>query len=489
MPKRSASPELPLAAETRGKFAALYRALRQAIAEDRLSAGARLPSSRDLATQQGVARGTVVAVFEQLTADGFLESRAGAGTFVRSALSHHCRRRPTTMGALAVKPVVASPFIDHRQAPRPFRTNVPAADLFPRAAWARIAGRHWRRALLDTLADEDPRGQPALRSVLAEHLATTRGVRCSVDNVVITPSSQASLDLIARVALSPKDAVWVEDPGYVGARALLRQARATIIPIPVDAQGMDIDAAASGKRPRLIHVTPAHQSPLGVTLSLPRRQAVLERAKRANALVFEDDYDGEFRFGTRPLGALQSMDSDGRVVHAGSFSKTLLPSLRLAYMVVPDSLIDAVTALLSLTLRFVSPHDQAVLAAFISEGHFARHIRRLRDAYGARHAMLRSECERLLGGIVSFDAPAAGLDGVAWLPQHWSDAHVARRLAAESIEARPLSQYRLTRGGSPGLVLGVAAFDEPSIRLAVARMAGTLTQIAFEDRHSGAAGP
>jgi GntR family transcriptional regulator / MocR family aminotransferase len=481
MPKRSASPELPLAAETRGKFAALYGALHQAIAEHRLSAGARLPSSRDFAAQQGVARGTVVAVFEQLTADGFLESRAGAGTFVRVGLSRNERQpRPVTRGALPIKPVLASPFVEHRQEPRPFRTNVPAADLFPRAAWARIAGRHWRRARLDTLADEDPRGLSALRSALAEHLATTRGVRCGVGNIIITPSTQASLDLIARVTLSPKDAVWVEDPGYVGARALLRQAGATVVSVPVDAQGMDIDAAASGKPPRLIHVTPAHQSPLGVTLSLPRRHAVLERAKRANAMVFEDDYDGEFRFGTRPLAALQSMDSDGRVVHAGSFSKTLLPSLRLAYMVVPDSLIDAVTALLSLTLRFVSPHDQAVLAAFMSEGHFARHVRRLRDAYGARHAMLRSECERLLGGIVSFNAPAAGLDEVAWLPRHWSDTRTSRRLAAEGIEARPLSQYRLARGGAPGLVLGVAAFDEAAIRLAVGRMAATLASVVKE---------
>ena len=482
MPRRSASPELPLAAETSGKFAALYGALRQAIAEHRLPAGARLPSSRDFATQQGVARGTVVAVFEQLTADGFLESRAGAGTFVRAGLSRNGGRpRPVARSALPIKPVVASPFLEHRQEPRPFRTNVPATDLFPRAAWARIAGRHWRRAPLETLADEDPRGLPALRAALAEHLATTRGARCGVDNIIITPSAQASLDLIARATLSLKDTVWVEDPGYVGARALLRQAGATVVPVPVDAQGMDIGAVASGKPPRLIHVTPAHQSPLGVTLSLPRRQALLERARRANALVFEDDYDGEFRFGTRPLAALQSMDTDGRVVHAGSFSKTLLPSLRLAYMVVPDGLIDPVTALLSLTLRFVSPHDQAVLAAFMAEGHFARHVRRLRDAYGSRHAMLRSECERLLAGIVRFEAPAAGLDGVAWLPRGWADTRIARRLAAEGIETRPLSQYRLARGGAPGLVLGFAAFDEAAIRLAVGRMAETLTRIGKGD--------
>jgi GntR family transcriptional regulator/MocR family aminotransferase len=482
MPKRSASPELPLAAETSGKFAALYGALRQAIAENRLPAGARLPSSRDLAAQQRVARGTVVAVFEQLAADGFLESRAGAGTFVRAGMNRNGRRpRPSARGALVVEPVVASPFLEHRQEARPFRTNVPAADLFPRAAWARIAGRHWRRAPSELLESEDPRGLPALRTALAEHLATTRGVRCSVDNIVITPSTQASLDLIARVVLSPKDTVWVEDPGYVGARALLRQAGATVVPVPVDTQGMAVDGLSSARPPRLIHVTPAHQSPLGVTLSLPRRQALLQHARRANALVFEDDYDGEFRFGTRPLAALQSMDHDGRVVHAGSFSKTLLPSLRLAYMVVPDGLIDAVTALLSLTLRFVSPHDQAVLAAFMAEGHFARHMRRLRDAYAARHAMLRSECERLLRDIVSFEAPAAGLDGVAWLPRRWSDTRTARRLAGDAVEARPLSQYRLARGGAPGLVLGVAAFDEAAIRLAVGRMAATLTRIAKED--------
>jgi GntR family transcriptional regulator/MocR family aminotransferase len=482
MPKRSASPELPLVAQTRGKFAALYGALRQAIAGNRLSAGARLPSSRDLAAQQGVARGTVVAVFEQLTADGFLESRAGAGTFVRSGLNRNGRwPRPGARSALAIKPVVESPFLEHKQEPRPFRTNVPAIDLFPRAAWARIAGRHWRRAPGEVLESEDPRGLPTLRTTLAEYLATTRGVRCGVDNIVITPSTQASLDLVVRATLAPKDVAWVEDPGYVGARALLRQAGATVVPVPVDAQGMDIGAVGSGKPPRLIHVTPAHQAPLGVTLSLPRRQALLEHARRANALVFEDDYDGEFRFGTRPVAALQSMDSEGRVVHAGSFSKTLLPSLRLAYMVVPDGLVDAVIALLSLTLRFVSPHEQAVLAAFMAEGHFARHMRRLRDAYAARHAMLRSECEQRLDNVVRFEAPAAGLDGVAWLPRRWSDTRTARRLAADGIETRPLSQYRFTRTGAPGLVLGVAAFDEATIRLAVSRMAETLTRIAKED--------
>ena len=208
---------------------------------------------------------------------------------------------------------------------------------------------------------------------------------------------------------------------------------------------------------------------------MPRRHALLEQARRAGAWIFEDDYDGELRYGLRPLSALQGIDPDGRVIHAGTFSKTLIPSLRLGYMVVPDRLVDPLMSLMSLTLRFVAPMEQAVLAEFIRLGHFGRHIRRLQEAYATRHAMLRSECNRLLSGAVELSSAAAGLDVVGWLAPGFSDTAVSRTLMSHEIEARPLSHYRI-RKGRPGLVLGAAAFDEVTIRRAVSRMAA-----AFEN--------
>ena len=239
--------------------------------------------------------------------------------------------------------------------------------------------------------------------------------------------------------------------------------------MPVDGEGASLPADAPA--PRLISVTPAHQSPLGMTLSLPRRRALLEQARRAGAWIVEDDYDGEFRYGARPIAALQGLDADGRVIHVGSFSKTLLPALRLGYVVLPERLVEPFRALLSLGLRFVPTVEQATLVRFIERGHFNRHIRRLREVYATRHALMRAECRRLLGERLRIDDAAAGLDIVGWLPRRSSDIAVARRLADAGIESAALSRYRLRAGGDPGLVLGVAAFDERAIRRAVSDMA------------------
>lgn len=468
---------VPAAAQSKGRFASLYASLREAIAEGRLPAGARLPSTRDLAKQEAVARGTVVAVFEQLSADGFLTSRTGDGTYVRAAPVQISKPPVDQRGSfrkLSIRTLQSSPFPTAGSEPRPFRANVPAIDLFPRAIWARLAGRHWREVSSQELGDSDPRGHTGLREALMEYLAVSRGVRSEVGRIFIVPGTQAALDLICRAVLEPKGTVWVEDPGYVGARQLVRQWGATVVPIPVDDEGMRVpkDVPAS-KQPRLVLVTPAHQCPLGVTMTLPRRHALLDQARRAGAWIFEDDYDGELRYGLRPLSALQSIDLDGRVIHAGTFSKTLVPSLRLAYMVVPDRLVEPLMSLMSLTWRFVAPMEQAVLAEFISLGHFGRHIRRLQEVYVTRHAMLRSECSRLLSGAIELSTAAAGLDVVGWLAHGSSDAAVSRTLMSNGIEARPLSHYR-ARPGRPGLVLGVAGFDEITIRGAVSRMATAL---------------
>ncbi|MBX3500014.1 MAG: PLP-dependent aminotransferase family protein [Alphaproteobacteria bacterium] len=456
------------------KFARLYGSLRAAIASGGLSAGVRLPASRELALREEVSRGTVVAVFEQLRADGFIESRHGAGTYVRSALEAtpppaRSRGKPPPL-----RPALSVPFPQaERTAPRPFRANLPDVSLFPRRTWARLAGGLWRSADDMLLGDAEPLGYRPLRAALAAYLATTRGVRCDADHVAIVPGAQAGFDLIARATLERGDTVWVEDPGYPGSRAGWLAAGAAIVPMAVDGDGIALPAA-DAPPPRLISVTPAHQSPLGMTLSLPRRRALIERARHAGAWIVEDDYDGEFRYGARPIAALQGLDTDGRVIHVGSFSKTLLPALRLGYVVLPPRLLEPVRALLSLSLRFAPSLEQATLARFIEGGHFNRHVRRLREIYATRHALLRTESHRLLGKRLVVDDAAAGLDIVGWLPGRSSDVAVARRLAAADIECAALSRYRIRPGGDPGLVLGVAAFDERAIRRAVAGMARVL---------------
>jgi GntR family transcriptional regulator/MocR family aminotransferase len=452
------------------KFARLYASLRAAIAGGDLPAGARLPASRELAACEEVSRGTVVAVFEQLRADGFIEARHGAGTFVRSAIDTTRPRAPSRGRAPPVEPPPRAPFPQAERAPpRPFRANLPDVSLFPRSTWARLSGNLWRGADAALLGDAEPLGYRPLRAALAAYLATTRGVRCDADHIAIVPGAQAGFDLIARATLQAGDAVWVEDPGYPGSRIVWQTAGAHVVAMPVDGEGASLPVEAPA--PRLISVTPAHQSPLGMTLSLPRRRALLERARRAGAWIVEDDYDGEFRYGVRPIAALQGLDTDGRVIHVGSFSKTLLPALRLGYVVLPQRLVEPVRTLLSLGLRFAPTVEQATLARFIERGHFNRHIRRLREVYATRHALMRAECRRLLGERLRIDDAAAGLDIVGWLPRRSSDVAVARRLADAGIENAALSRYRLRASGDPGLVLGVAAFDERSIRRAVAGMA------------------
>lgn len=453
------------------KFARLYGTLRAAIAGGALPAGARLPASRELAAREDVSRGTVVAVFEQLRADGFIEARHGAGTFVRSALDTMRPRAPSRGKAPSLRAAPRVPFPQAvRQAPQPFRANLPDVSLFPRRTWARLAGGLWRGVDASLLGDAEPLGYRPLRAALAAYLATTRGVRCEPDHVAIVPGAQAGFDLIARATLTPGDAVWVEDPGYPGSRAIWHASGAIVAPAPVDGEGITLPDA-SAPSPRLISVTPAHHSPLGMTLSLPRRRALIERAQRAGAWIVEDDYDGEFRYGARPIAALQGLDTDGRVIHVGSFSKTLLPALRLGYVVLPPRLVEPVRALLSLGLRFAPTIEQATLARFIERGHFNRHIRRLREVYAMRHELMRAECRRLLGERLRIDDAAAGLDIVGWLPKRTSDTAVARRLADAGIESAALSHHRLRGDGDPGLVLGVAAFDERAIRRAVAGMA------------------
>jgi GntR family transcriptional regulator / MocR family aminotransferase len=479
--------ELPITLETSGipLHRALYDALRAAILDGRLEAGARLPATRDLARQLGIARGTVVAVFEQCVAEGYLATRVGAGTFVATELPDAWFR---AQRAPAVAPRVprstphfsswarsldaGSPFSTTAgRAARPFRAHIPALDVFPREEWGRLVARHGRQASASLLADCDVRGHRPLRAALLDHLRVARGVVASIDQIVITPSTQQALDLTARLVLDPGDRAWLEDPGYPGTRAVLEAAGAAIAPIPVDDRGLDVaQGIARAPDARLAYVTPAHQAPLGVTLSLDRRLTLLDWAAGRGAWIFEDDYDSEFRYEGRPLPALQGLDRAGVVVHAGSFSKTLFPALRLAYVVVPDALLDRFLTAKSIVDRYTPPFAQAVLAEFIAEGHFGRHLRRMRALYAERRAALLGALDAELGDHLEVIGASAGLELCAWLPGGVDDRSAVRALADAAIEAAALSPQALGPLARGGLQLGFAAFSPARLRKSVAAM-------------------
>jgi GntR family transcriptional regulator/MocR family aminotransferase len=447
---------------------ALYDALRGAILDGRLRSGTRLPSSRALGAELGVARGTVVGVFEQLAGEGYVTSRRGSGTVVAAELpdrwfraAESDERAPSAVGPrLHLHTPVGSPFATRARPPaRPFRAHVPAVDEFPMAIWTNLVARHARREAM-FLDDGDAAGHRPLRRVLADYLRTARGVRCREENVVIASGAQPLLTCLAHVLLERGSIVAMEDPGYDGARAVFREHGAAIAPVPVDACGLQVSRLP--RRARLVYVTPGHQAPLGVTMSAERRLALLAWAARHDAYVLEDDYDGEFRYEGWPVAALQSLDRAGVVLHIGAFSKTMLPSLRLAYAVLPDAVVEPYLVTKALFDRFTPTLFQAALTDFVEAGHFERHLRRMRLLYAERRAALVSA----LDGLDVIGANA-GID----LALHLSkpDTAVVARLSEANIEAAALSRSAL-EAPQNGLVLGFAAFSPPRLRRAAERL-------------------
>jgi GntR family transcriptional regulator/MocR family aminotransferase len=321
----------------------------------------------------------------------------------------------------------------------------------------------------------DPAGYRPLREAIAEYVIAARGVRCSAEQVIVVAGSQQGLDLAARVLLDVGDTAWLEDPGYIGARGALKSAGADVVPVPVDSEGLNVAEAVS-RYPlaRLVYITPSHQYPLGVTMSLPRRLALLEWAQRAGAWVLEDDYDSEYRYTGRPLPALQGLDTENRTVYLGTLSKTLFPSLRLGYLVVPPDLVDTFIAAKALADRHAPSVEQAVLTDFITQGHFARHIRRTRVLYAQRQAALVDAATRELTGLLEISPAEAGMHLVGYVPEGVDDQAVSQQAAAHKVEAPALSSYALMPLRRGGLLLGYAAVDERVIREGVRRLAAAL---------------
>ncbi|ABG03115.1 transcriptional regulator, GntR family [Rubrobacter xylanophilus DSM 9941] len=467
----------------------LYEGLRGAILGGRLSPGARLPSTRELAAGLGVSRNTATSAYVQLLAEGYLEGRVGSGTYVaRSLPDDLLRARPgpgrEAAGAGAERALsrrggllAATPTTTARDAgaPRAFRPGVPALDRFPFELWRQLASRFWRRPPPGLLGYGDPAGYAPLRAEISAYLRAARAVRCSPEQVIVVSGSQQALDLAARVLLDPGDAAWVEDPGYMGARAALLGAGARLVPVPVDGEGLDVAAGARlGPDARLVHVTPSHQYPLGATMSLARRLELLGWANRTGAWVLEDDYDSEYRYAGRPLEALQGLDAEGRVIYVGTFSKVLFPSLRLGYLVLPPDLVDAFAAARELSDRHPPGPDQGVLARFIAEGHFERHLRRTRKLYAERQEALVEAARRHLAGRLEVPPAEAGMHLVGRLPEGTDDREASRRAAALGVEAPPVSAFASGACRTPGLVLGYAAFGRDEIEEGVKRLRAAL---------------
>ena len=487
MPKTPPLPALPLPTCPKGTglSAWLHRELRAAILEGRLLPDARLPSSRCLANQLSISRGTVTAVYEQLADEGYVSAIVGDGTRVMSSWQVPVRTQPGPIprrvypkGSIRLsnraKAWQETPFPMENTKPRAFQANTPSVVDFPLAAWARLVGRRLHRATSMLLSENDPLGYLPLRESIAAHLRETRGLHCNGGQVMIVTGTQMALSLCSHVLLNQGDEAWVEDPGYPGAARLLAAMGVRLIPLPVDAHGMRVDEGLrKAKDARLAVITAAHQFPLGVTLSLPRRAALLDWAQRQDAWIFEDDYDSEFRFAGRPLMALQGMPGGERVLFCGSFNKVLFQGIRLGFLVLPEPLVEPFRRTRSLLDRYPAGVEQAVLADFISEGHFERHLRRMRIKYLERHEVMITESQRLWGERLIVAPTDTGLQTIGWLEGGRNAKQVATLANAHGYEVQPLTDYAvhasqsLGHALSTGLQLGFGAHPPEQLRSAI----------------------
>jgi GntR family transcriptional regulator/MocR family aminotransferase len=445
----------------RGDLAArIYRQLLDAILDGRLRAGERLPPTRELAARLDVARNTVSVAYERLTAEGFLVARVGAGTFVHGAPAA-AKPRTAPAGSVRPRPVwdtLVPP--DAAGGPVPyydFRLGTPDAGLFPLATWRRLVGAELRASTVAAAGYADPAGHPALREAIARYVGVSRSVRAGGADVLVTQGAQQAIDLIGRVLIEPGDHVAVEEPGYPPVRLLLRSHGARVSGVPVDDEGLVVDAIPDSVR--LVYVTPSHQFPLGTPMSLARRTALLDWATRRGAVIVEDDYDSEFRFTDRPLEPLQSLDRAGRVIYVGTFSKTLLPMLRLGFLIAPASLRSALRCAQRLTIWHAELATQAALARFIDSGELPRHVRRATKVYAARRALIVAALRGSLAGWFDPLPSVAGLHVCARLkPGAGLDvADLLRRAQQRGVAVESLAAYGFGARPQHGLALGYGA--------------------------------
>jgi GntR family transcriptional regulator / MocR family aminotransferase len=453
----------------------IYRQLRGAMIGGQLRPGDPLPPTRELARQLAVSRTTVSVAYERLAGEGFVTARIGAGTFVSEHLTPARPRanneaRHGVLRALPVWDEISLSRTFARPALFDFRTGVPDGSLFPHEAWRRLIARQLRAEAGAAGAYEHPAGQRPLREAIARHIGISRGVQASADDVTITNGTQQALDVVARALLAPGERVAVEDPGYAPPRWLFKSLGARIHGVRVDRDGLDVSALPD--QARLVYVTPAHQYPLGVAMTLPRRLALLRWAERHNAAIVEDDYDSEFRFGGRPIEPLRMLDATGRVVYIGSFSKTMLPTLRLGFVVSPPSIREAIHKAKGVSDWHTSTTQQAALASFIDSGGFARHIRKVRGIYQARHELIAKILLRDFARHLQIIPSTIGLHVTA-LAGRASAARIgaiAQRAFEAGVAVQELAKFGVDAPSPVGLVLGYGAIPAAHIEEGLRRL-------------------
>jgi GntR family transcriptional regulator/MocR family aminotransferase len=489
MKRISASLLPPIALDSRKTipmYRQLYEWFRRAILEGQLRAGQRVPSTRNLAAELKISRIPVSTAYEQLQAEGYLETFVGAGTCVAKSIPQQALKRAAQKVQDGSRPIATKTiprgisrritsmllppqsWLDNLGA---FRVSLPALEYFPIGVWSKLVNRHSRKQTRRLMAYNDAMGYLPFREAIAEYLGTVRAVRCDPSQILVTTGSQLGLQLSALVLLDANDRVWIEEPGYHGARHALLMAGAQLVPVPVDQEGLDVaEGIRRDPKAHAVYITPSHQYPLGMTMSATRRMLLLNWAARSGAWIIEDDYDSEYRFGGRPIASLQSLDAHARVIYAGTFNKVVFPALRLGYIVVPKDLVPAFATARDATDVFSSTLYQAVMTDFIREGHFARHIRRMRTLYMRRRTALVETLHKQLADKLEVIGSEAGMHLTALLPAGINDVTVSRKAAQLGISAMPLSSCYSKTPRRGGLLLGYGGTDAPQINDGVRKL-------------------
>jgi GntR family transcriptional regulator/MocR family aminotransferase len=470
-------------------FRQLDSQLRRAILCRQLPQGARLPASRQLARELSVSRLTVQNVYEQLVAEGFLRAATGSGTFVAELRPYDLPPGEMPSGD---KTMPSGPRLSRRgqliattraatrlSRTQPFRPGVPALDLFPMRVWTRLCSRWLGRARSNMLGYGEPAGYGPLREQVADYLRDARGVSCDSGQVIITAGTQNAIALTAYALLDPGDCVWIEEPGHTAGRDLLKAVGMQVAPARLDGEGLDLlKARSSHPAPKLIFITPSHQHPLGITMSLRRRLELLSFAYQERSWILEDDYDSEYRYSGRPIAAMQGLDAEGCVIYAGTFSKVLLPSLRIGYVVVPPDVVPAFCAAQTIMSQSLPVFPQAVLAEFIQEGHFHTHLRKMRAVYAERQSALLDSVRKHLRDLLDPVPTEAGMHILAWLREDMDERAASEAAWAAGVEVLPMSIYCAEPDHRPCLILGFTGTPpeliEPNVKVLAQSLRGLM---------------